>query len=116
METGIIVAIIAAIAAIIGGVVSGSFSIALQHAKHKDERADKKEDTRSEWEKRVDDCLDNDKRAISRLEKATDNNKEMDKLMLRGLMLLTRHAVDHNGNNDLEAYADEVNNVLIQRL
>ena len=88
----------------------------LNHAKHKDERADKKEDKRTEWEQHVDECLDNDKRAIRRLEKSADDAKEMDKLMLRGLMLLTRHAVDHNGNNDLEAYADEVNNLLIQRL
>ena len=112
METGVLVAVIAASASILGGIVSGAFSLLLNHAKHKDEKADE----RTEWEKHVDECLDHDKRAINRLEKSAEDNKAMDKLMLRGLMLLTRHAVDHNGNNDLEAYADEVNNVLIQRL
>lgn len=116
METSILVALIAAIAAIIGGIVSGAFSLLLQHTKHRDERADKAEDKRSEWERHVDECLDHDNRAIRRLEKAAEENKNMDKLMLRGLMLLTRHAVDHNGNNDLEAYAAEVNNVLIENL
>jgi len=116
METGIIVALIAACASVVGGLVSGTFSILLHKAKHKDERQDKMEDERNTWEQHVDECLDADKRAIRRLEKATEDNKEMDKLMLRGLMLLTRHAVDHNGNNDLEAYANEVNDVLIQRL
>lgn len=116
METGILVAIIAASASILGGIVSGAFALLLNHAKHRDERADRAEDRRTEWEQHVDECLDNDKRAIRRLERAAEESKGMDKLMLRGLMLLTRHAVDHNGNNDLEAYADEVNNVLIERL
>ena len=112
METGIIVAIIAAIAAIIGGIVSGVFSIVLQKSKHKDE----KEDMQSDWQKETDERLDSVEESLNELEGTVNDFKDVGKLMLKGLMLLTRHAVDHNGNNDLEAYADEVSNVLIERL
>lgn len=116
METGVLVAIIAAAASILGGIVSGAFSLLLNHAKHRDERADKAEDERTDWEKHVDECLDNDKRAIRRLEKAADDANEMDKLLLRGLMLITAHLVDRNHTKELQEYAEQVNQKLIERI
>ena len=116
METGVLVAIIAASASIIGGIVSGAFSLLLNHAKHKDERQDRKEDARTDWEKHVDECLDADKRAIRRLEKAADDANEMDKLLLRGLMLITAHLVDRNHTKELQEYAEEVKQKLIERI
>lgn len=103
---------IAACAAVVGGIVSGVFSLALQKSKHKDERADE----RSDWEKHVDECLDADKRAIRRLEKAADDANEMDKLLLRGLMLITAHLVDRNHTKELQEYAEQVNQKLIERI
>lgn len=116
METGIITAIIAACAAIIGGVISGIFGLILQHVKHSDEREDKIEDQRTKWEKLMDKRVTSLEKRMADIEEANKNSKDIRKLMLKGLMLLNRHAVDNDHNADLEAYADEVNNILIEKM
>ena len=103
---------IAACAAVVGGIVSGVFSLVLQKTKHRDEQGDK----RTDWEKHVDECLDADHRAIRRLEAGAEDSGEMDKLLLRGLMLITAHLVDRNHTKELQQYAEEVNKTLIERL
>lgn len=112
MDAAIVTALIAACAAVVGGIVSGVFSLVLQKSKHKDEKADE----RTEWEQHVDGCLDSDKRSIRRLEKSAEDASEMDKLLLRGLMLITAHLVDRNHTKELQQYAEEVNKTLIERL
>ena len=116
METGVLVAIIAAAASIIGGIVSGAFSLLLNHAKHKDERADRKEDARTDWEKHVDECLDADKHAIRELQRRMDESDETKRLILEGVTLLVRHILDSNHTDALKEWSDKVNKVLIEKI
>lgn len=112
MDAGIITALIAACAAVVGGIVSGVFSIVLQKSKHKDEKADE----RTDWEKHVDECLDNDKHAIRELQRRMDESDETKRLILEGVTLLVRHILDSNHTDALKEWSEKVNKVLIEKI
>ena len=115
MESTILAALIGLVAASLGGVIAGCFSLLLQHAKHKDDKEDRAEETRNEWEAHVDECLDRDQKAIRDLQKAAEVNGNQGKLTLRCLMAILGHLENGNHTGELKARRTDIEKYLIER-
>ena len=59
--------------------------------------------------------LASDKVRIERLEKDAKTNQNENRLMMRMLLALTRHAIDGNNIADLKDMRDEVNDYLVNK-
>lgn len=59
--------------------------------------------------------LEADKLRIEQLEKDGKVNQDENRLMMRMLLALTRHAIDGNNINDLKSMRDEVNDYLVSK-
>ena len=115
MTETIAAALIGLVAAALGGVIAGCFSLLLQHAKHKDEKEDRAEESRSEWEAHVDECLDRDQKAIRDLQRAAEDTESQGKLTLRCLMAILGHLEDGNHTGELKARRSDIEKYLIER-
>ena len=107
--------IISLISAISVAIVAPIITALIDKSKRKSERKEKKEDTKSEWQKQVDGTLVNYNTRLDSISDELAKQKEIDKLLLKGTMLITGHLCDGNHTNDLRQFSKAVDEFLIEK-
>lgn len=105
-------------AAVVILVLCGAYNTIMSAIKNAREEKKMKNSPISEINDRLDQhqkFLADDKVRIERLEKDSKTNQDENRLMMRMLLALTRHAIDGNNINDLKSMRDEVNDYLVSK-
>lgn len=112
MDSAIIVALITAVAtAVIMPIVQHKIA----KATRKEERDAKKLENKDEWQKAIEEKLATDKGRLDTLTSDVKDQKEMDKMLLKGVMLITSHLCDGNHTAMLKEYSAKVDEYLIEK-
>lgn len=112
MDSTVIVALITSITT---AILVPLVQFAISKATRKEERDAKKLESKDEWQKTVDEKLATDKARLDALTRDVSDQKEMDKMLLKGVMLITGHLCDGNHTEMLKKYSSEVDEYLIEK-
>lgn len=112
MDSTVIVALITSVTT---AILVPLVQYAISKATRKEERDAKKLESKEEWQKAVEEKLATDKTRLDTLTRDVSEQKDMDKMLLKGVMLITSHLCDGNHTAMLKEYSAKVDEYLIEK-
>lgn len=112
MDKTIIVAIVTGV---FTGIIAPLIKYGIDKATRKEDRANKKEDTLSDWQKSVDARINKVIATVDNINGELSDYKEMSKRCLKGTMLTMQHITEGNHTELLREFTRETENYLIDK-
>lgn len=105
--------ILSLIAAITGSILAPIIKAIIDKRARNQEHSLKMQDDKSSWQKNIEEKVRADETRLDSLVSEVQTQKEMDKLLLKGTMLITGHLCDGNHTELLRQYSKDIENFLI---